>query len=232
MCTSIVTNFNKTIIGWNLDLLDMQWKVVVDDDKVYIAVLDKTEGWLPLFGANDRGDFVAMPTCWPYDNRSDPSTNGQMNIINLDIDLLLKNKSFDQIRRIVETQNICSVPGVTFQAQLSSPNGDVLQVIPGQGYKFIDKPQFAVLTNFSPFKMDSETHPWMGMDRYLLANRMLSSGDKNFDVKNMFDILKSVSQTVCPTVVSMVYDVTQKIVYWCENKDWENVLQAKFQSAK
>lgn len=228
MCTSIVTNFNKTIIGWNLDLLDMQWKVVEDDDKVYIAVLDKTEGWLPLFGANDRGDFVAMPTCWPYDNRSDPSTNRQMNIINLDIDLLLKNKSFDQIRRIVETQNICSVSGVTFQAQLSSPNGDVLQVIPGQGYKFIDKPQFAVLTNFSPFKMDSETHPWMGMDRYLLANRMLSSGDKNFDVKNMFDILKSVSQTVCPTVVSMVYDVTQKIVYWCENQKWDNIKNKQF----
>ena len=72
MCTSFISNRNKTIVGWNLDLLDMKYQVVVEKDKVYIAMHDKKEGWFPLFGANQRGDFVAMPTCWPYDQRSDP----------------------------------------------------------------------------------------------------------------------------------------------------------------
>ena len=27
MCTSIVVNKNKTIVGWNLDLLDMEYRV-------------------------------------------------------------------------------------------------------------------------------------------------------------------------------------------------------------
>ena len=43
----------------------------------------------------------------------------------------------------------------------------------------------------------------------------------DFDVEDCFEILKTVSQEVCPTVVSMVYDVTERTVYWCENRDWD-----------
>ncbi len=92
MCTSLIHNGNKTIVGWNLDILDMEHKVVAEDNAVYIAVNDKSEGWLPLFGANSRGEFVAMPTCWPYDGRSDPQNDGSINIINLDIDLFAWEK--------------------------------------------------------------------------------------------------------------------------------------------
>jgi len=35
MCTSIVSNRNKTIVGWNLDILDMEYKVTPSDRKVY-----------------------------------------------------------------------------------------------------------------------------------------------------------------------------------------------------
>lgn len=30
MCTSIVYNGKKTMIGWNLDILDMEYQVVAD----------------------------------------------------------------------------------------------------------------------------------------------------------------------------------------------------------
>ena len=40
MCASIVSNRKKTIVGWNLDILDMEYRVVVEEDKVYIAILD------------------------------------------------------------------------------------------------------------------------------------------------------------------------------------------------
>lgn len=223
MCTSIVHNGKKTIVGWNLDILDMEYKVVAEERRVYIAILDKTEGWLPLFGANARGDFVAMPTCWPYDERSNPTDKKCKNIINLDIDLLLENKSFQEIKDIVETSPVCSVPGVTFQAQLSDKNGNILQIIPGQGYRYKERPRYSVLTNFSPFKGDSEQHPWMGLDRYEKAVFMLESSENDFDVSDCFEILKSTAQTVCPTVVSMVFDVTDNIVYWCENREWNNV---------
>lgn len=223
MCTSIVSNRKKTIIGWNLDILDMEHKIVAEDDKVYIAINDKIEGWLPLFGANARGDFIAMPTCWPFDNRSDPVSADCHNIIMLDIDLLLGKKTLGEIKQIVENETIYSVPGVTFQAQLSDKDGNVLQIIPGQGYQYKERPNYSVLTNFSPFKGEREMHPWMGLDRYAKAVEMLEVTGESFDVEDCFEILKNTAQTVCPTVVSMVFDVSEKMVCWCENREWAKI---------
>lgn len=224
MCTSIVSNRKKTIVGWNLDILDMEHRIRPTEDGVYIEINDATEGWMPLFGANKRGDFVGMPTCWPFDERSNP-VPGSENLIMLDIDLLLQKKTLSEIHHIVSDQAVCSVPGVNFQAQLSDREGNVLQIIPGQGNRYLEKPKYSVLTNFSPYKMDTEQHPWMGWDRYQTAERMLNAASDDFDVDDCFDILKAVSQEVCPTVVSMVFDVTENKVYWCENREWEQVKQ-------
>lgn len=227
MCTSIISNRKKTIIGWNLDILDMKYKVVTEDERVYIAIYDEKEGWMPLFGANERGDFVAMPTCWPFDDRSNPADGDRNNLLMLDIDLLLEKRTLSEIRRIAESEKICSIPGVTFQAQLSDGEGNVLQIIPGQGYQYKEKPVYSVLTNFSPFKGDSEVHPWMGMDRYETAVAMMEQADDHFDVDDCFEVLKATAQTVCPTVVSMVYDVTERTVYWCENREWTQIFEWK-----
>lgn len=212
--------------------MDMEYKVVADEKAVYIAVYDKAEGWLPLFGANARGDFIAMPTCWPYDQRSDPTDAGAYNIINLDIDLLLEKKTFTEIKEITENNPVASVPGVTFQAQLSDKNGNVLQIVPGQGSRYIEKPRYSVLTNFSPYKGDREMHPWMGLDRYEKALSILKNSDDTFEVKDCFEILKVTSQTICPTVVSMVFDVTEKKVFWCEHQKWDAVACQKLEFAE
>lgn len=183
------------------------------------------EGWMPLFGANNRGNFVAMPTCWPFDKRSNPVNENAKNIIMLDIDLLLKKKNFDEIKEIVKNEMIYSIPGVTFMSALSNKNGDVLHIIPGQGSEYYEKPEYKIMTNFSPYKQDREKHDWMGWDRYIKAEEMIKNTNDDFDVKDCFKILKAVSQTVCPTVVSMVFDVIDNVVYWCENRQWEDVKQ-------
>ena len=227
MCTSIISNRKKTIVGWNLDILNMEHRVSVSEKGVFIEINDPVEGWMPLFGANSRGDFVGMPTCWPFDHRSDPSGSGE-NVIMLDIDLLLQKKTFKEIKAAAEREPVFSVPGVTFMSSLSDKNGNVLHIIPGQGSRYYEKPEYQVLTNFSPFKMDSETHPWMGWDRYHIAEEMLKNASDDFDVKDCFDILKAVSQEVCPTVVSMVFDVSEMKVYWCESRRWNEIKEAVF----
>lgn len=227
MCTSLISNRKKTIVGWNLDILDMDYRVSKTDLGVFIEINDKTEGWMPLFGANSKGDFVGMPTCWPYDKRSDPK-DCEPNVLMLDIDLLTQKKTFYEIKKIAESNSICSAPGITFMSSLSDKEGNVLHIIPGQGYKYYEKPLYKVLTNFSPFKMDSEQHPWMGWDRYNLAKEMLENASYDFDVKDCFDVLKAVSQEVCPTVVSMVLDVTEMTVYWCENRQWDKINKTIF----
>lgn len=248
MCTSIISNRKKTIVGWNLDLLDMEYRVSEYEKGVFIEINDAKEGWLPLFGANNRGDFVGMPTCWPFDERSNPDVqsncdrNGNSeaseeksseesnieNVIMLDIDLLTEKKKFSEIKEIARNNRVCSVPGVTFMSSLSDVNGNVLHIIPGQGYKYYEKPVYQVLTNFSPFKMDKEQHPWMGWDRYETADRMLKEASDDFSVSDCFEILRAVSQEVCPTVVSMVFDVTDKKVYWCENRNWADIKEKVF----
>ena len=125
MCTSIVVNTKKTIIGWNLDILDMEYRVRPAKEGVFIEINDATEGWMPLFGANSRGDFVGMPTCWPTDARSDPEGNAR-SVILLDIDLLLQKKTLQEIRKIVDSEQVCSIPGLTFMSSLSDIEGNVL----------------------------------------------------------------------------------------------------------
>jgi hypothetical protein len=227
MCTSIVVNRKHTIVGWNLDILDMEHRVRPTDDGVYIEVNDKTEGWMPLFGANRRGDFVGMPTCWPHDKRSDPAGPGE-NVIMLDIDLLLQKKTLQEIREIAEKGPVYSVPGLTFMSALSDREGNVLHIIPGQGVRYYEKPDHAVLTNFSPFKQDSETHPWMGWDRYHKAEEMILAATEDFGVEDCFGILRAVAQEVCPTVVSMVFDVDENTVYWCEDRNWDKIRNVRW----
>lgn len=228
MCTSLIVNKKKTIVGWNLDMGNMEHRVRPTAEGVYIEALDAKEGWMPLFGANSRGDFVGMPTCWPADARSNPKPDGPI-VIMLDIDLLMQKKTLQEVRAIAENGPVYSVPGLTFMASLSDKDGNVLQIVPGQGAQYFEKPEYKILTNFSPYKQDSEQHPWMGWDRYQTADAMLKNATQDFDVPDMFAVLKAVSQTACPTVVSMVYDVTERKVYWCEDRGYDRISMFSFE---
>ncbi len=227
MCTSIISNRKKTIVGWNLDILDMEYRVTESSHGVFIEINDAKEGYMPLFGVNNRGDFVGMPTCWPYDTRSEPDGKKE-NIIMLDIDLLTKKRTFEQIRAVAESGDVCSVEGITFMSALSDKDGNVLHIVPGQGASYYKKPMYKVLTNFSPYKGDSEKHSWMGLDRYNTAQKMLQSASDDFDVSDCFAVLKATSQEICPTVVSMVFDASRMKVYWCENRNWDTVHERTF----
>ena len=74
----------------------------------------------------------------------------------------------------------------------------------------------------------AEEHPWMGWDRYQKAEAMIQAMGDGFSVEDCFAVLKEVSQEVCPTVVSMVYDVSDKTVFWCENRNWSNRQSLQF----
>ncbi len=230
MCTSIVKNGNKTIVGFNLDILGMQHRVNASKGHVFIEIFDEQNGWLPLFGVNNRGDFVGMPTCHPYDSRSDQSSPEQISVLMADIDLLLKKMSFADLKALAENGSIHSFPQVTWQMQISDRQGNVLRHTPGQGCEYLEKPAYCVMTNFSPWKVRRDEHPWSGADRYAVAEKMLKESSDNFDVADAFSVLKAASQEVCPTVVSIVYDAAEHMAYWCENRQWDEICSQKFEN--
>ena len=43
MCTSIISNRKKTLVGWNLDILNMEHRVTVSDVGVFIEINDANE---------------------------------------------------------------------------------------------------------------------------------------------------------------------------------------------
>ena len=45
MCTSFVINKGKTLVGWNLDILDMIHRVRTTDDGVYIEIFDEKDSY-------------------------------------------------------------------------------------------------------------------------------------------------------------------------------------------
>ena len=64
-----------------------------------------------------------------------------------------------------------------------------------------------------------------------LLKGCLKTAQTDFDVKDCFEILKATAQTVCPTVVSMVVDVTNYAVFWCKNREWNQISVQEYASA-
>ena len=198
MCTSFAVNRKKTLIGWNLDLLDMTHRV-----RPTVSPF--------------KGDAEIHPWMgWDRWHTAEAMLRQATDDFGVD-------DCFAVLRAVAEKRPVCSEPGVTFMGALSDAEGNVLHIVPGQGCLYYEKPAYRVLTNFSPFKGDAERHPWMGWDRWHTAEAMLRQASDDFGVEDCFAVLRAVSQTVCPTVVSMVFDVQERTVCWCENRKWDAV---------
>lgn len=56
---------------------------------------------------------------------------------------------------------------------------------------------------------------------------MLENAGDDFEVSDFFNIHKRTSQSVCPTVVSMVFNVSERTIYWCENMNWNEIFKKR-----
>lgn len=226
MCTSIVVNKNKTIVGFNFDNPGWKYKLVTKADSVYVAVLADTSFWDPIIGCNSRGDFVNLPAMNPGVKAGEyVEGRGHYFIDRENAKVLLGKRTFDELVDLVKSNPIINEPNCSLQSQNSDSHGNVLQIFPGLGYRYVPRPSFSVLSNFQLMVEEKEHHPWAGVDRYERANQILKYATNAFDVKDMFALLKAVCQPSggAPTEVSMVFDVTNRTVYWCENREWGRI---------
>ena len=196
MCTSIVVNKKKTIVGFNFDNPGWKYHIVTKNKAFYISLFVNNHLWQPCFGCNARGDFVTVPAMNPGVKESVYPGEGQEHhfIDRENLRLLLKQITFEELELLVKTNPIFNEKDNSLQAQDSDKNGNVLQIFPGLGYKILAKPAYSVLTNFQLMQEESVHHPWAGVDRYEKANALLKDAKEDFDVPDMFALLKATAQ--------------------------------------
>jgi len=227
MCTSIVVNQKKTIVGFNFDNPGWKYHIVTKNKAFYVSLWVNNRLWQPCFGCNARGDFVNLPAMNPGVVESQyPGENKTYHYLDREnLRLLLKQITFSELTSLVEANPFYNEKDNSLQAQDSDKEGNVVQIFPGLGYKILAKPAYSVLTNFQLMKEESTHHPWAGVDRYEKANALLKEAKPEFDVKDMFDVLKAVAQEDggAPTAVSIVFDSNANKVFWCQNRKWDDI---------
>jgi hypothetical protein len=224
MCTSIVVNKNKTLVGFNFDNPGWKYHIVTKNKAFYISLLVGNL-WEPCFGCNSRGDVVNLPAMNPGVKEGYCQADKDLCYIDkINLDLLLERITFDQLKALVESHTIYNEEHLSLQAQDSDHDGNVLQIFPGLGYKLLPKPEYSVLTNFQLLKEEKEHHPWAGVDRYEKANALLKEAKEDFSSQDLLGILKEVAQYDggAKTAVSFVYDVESKTVTYCQNRHFED----------
>lgn len=225
MCTSIVVNKSKTLVGFNFDNPGWKYHIVTKNKAFYVSLL-VGKLWEPCFGCNARGDFVNLPAMNPgvKEGYYRPGS-GLFYIDKINLDLLLEKISFQQLVDIVKTNPIYNEKRCSLQSQDSDENGNILQIFPGLGYKIIEKPAYSVLTNFQLMQEEKSHHPWAGVDRYEKANARLKEAKDDFSASDLMALLQEVAQQSggAPTAVSFVYDVESKTVTYCENRRYDDI---------
>lgn len=236
MCTCIIFNGNKTIVGFNFDNPGFEYKIITNKKKAVVSLKVGNNHYEDMFGVSSTGNFINVPTMWPErveaKYKRSTKNNKYYYIDRMNNDFLNNKITFDEIISIVKKYPIINEKNVNLQCQDSDKYGNILELFPGVKpyYRYTKRPRFNVLTNFQTLEKDTVIHPWSGRDRYEKATKMLESAKDNFDVKDAFEILAAVKQTIvaCPTDVSMVYDATENIFYYVEHMDYNNIKSYKF----
>ena len=231
MCTCILHNGAKTIVGFNFDNPGWKYKIVQKPTGVYVALQVGPHRFSPMFGVSKNGNFVNAPTLWPERvdarYRRGDAKHKYVYLDRINHSLLKDEMTLKEAQALVERYPLLNEPKVNLQCQDSDRFGNVLQLFPGVKpyFRYLEKPRYSVLSNFQTLEPDKEIHPWSGRDRYAIAVAMLEKATDGFDVNDAFRVLSAVKQTIlaCPTDVSLVYDANDNVMYWAEHMDYATI---------
>ena len=99
---------------------------------------------------------------------------------------------------------------------LALENSKIKQFSPKYNIKLKDDKSYPYI------KVTKEDYPRLVMTRKRTADGGTYFGPYS-NSATVRTIIRTVSQTVCPTIVSMVFDVQERTVHWCENREWNAI---------
>ena len=229
MCTVIGKTGNDAIYGFNMDIDPAVWDYAVyaKKDMFYIGIkVGKTV--YKVHGVNSKGQFAVMP----YMNGEAERVmhrGGRYQRLDLLVDGYIAGKfDYAELERITAEKTLVNIPGASMHGFFADGEGHMLLAEPGVGVKRYES--FAAVTNFPTIEIPEDTScVFYGYDRYETAADMLSHSGDDFTVKDAFEILRETVQTgQWATRVSFVYSKNENAVYYCTNRDFDNIICHRF----
>lgn len=233
MCTSFIQRKNDVLIAMNFDNNGMKFEIGKKDPKQFTTLVDGGRGKYPSFGVNSAGVFI---------NNLLVDSNGKglykraskrvTHTSRFAKDVLEGTITQRDISNYLQRIEIVNGPDFSVHNMICDDHGNVWVVEPGRGiiYSPAGETPYFIMSNFSLYDYkETGLLAGSGTDRYETAERMLSKSD-NLDVNGAFKILEAVMQkdNEWNTAFSMVYSQKERVVYYCFNGDFKNILQYSF----
>ncbi len=228
MCTSFIGRGDDILVAMNFDNNGMPFSISTKDPKQFVVIVDSQRGKYPSFGVNSEGTFI---------NNLCVDSNGKgmykraskkvTHTSRFTGDILDGTISKDKISEYLKNMEVVNGPDFSVHNMIADKGGEVWIVEPGRGviYNKKEEAPYYVMTNFSLCDMqESGVVKGDGAERYKTAVDMLEK-NPNIDVKMAFNILEAVKQSdgEWVTVLSMVYSQKENTVYYCLDRDFNNI---------
>lgn len=233
MCTRFVYNGTDTITGFNfeIDLSVWEHKVFCEPDRFFIGIKRPDGQYHSYHGVNRNGNAATL--LYVHENplgryRPDP---GCCTIADLTEQYIRGLLTFEDALHLAKTRPIVYAPDATMQALFSTPDGRVLLIEPGLGWR-VERRRCSLITNASLLDPAS-TRPFLvpGDDRFARAQTLLDQYGPDFSVQDALSVLSAVRQEgLWGTRLSFVYSAQEHTVYYVENNHFETVQTYRFPS--
>lgn len=247
MCTSFIFRGNDTIISMNYDNYGNNLKVAPYDRNLFLVTTKLNGQTRPLFGIKSNGVFVNQQFVSECEGGKFRVGEDVVTTIDFVEEVLLNELPMSKIDKYLLEHQIVSppafmlrsksieIPNFHIHSMLADISGDGYIIEPGRGiFKFNKKKDYVVLSNCSLYEAQQTGHyEGFGADRQITVEEMLEKADESFDITDAFTVLKAVQlfnfHGFCSTEFSFVYSANENAVYYCYNREFDNITKYQMQ---
>lgn len=231
MCTSFVYRKNIVLVGMNFDNDGREYHVSDIDGKGFLIAVKMGDVFFPSIGISSNGIFVNDQMVDPNEKGVYKRQNAKRWVTSKLIETILKtNINFSEIISLLEQVEIVNVPKLSTHNLIVGRNGDICVVEPGRKNIISKKEEsdWFILTNFpiSDYKGATPTNvTGSGSDRYMKGLNLLKKKNNQMSIQSGFSILKELQQnnSAWITELSLIYDVTNRELFYCQQRNFEDV---------
>jgi hypothetical protein len=231
MCTTFVYRKKKVIVGMNFDNDGKEYRISGIKGKGFLVSVKKGPAVFPSIGVNPNGIFINDQMVDSRETGVYKRQNEKRWVSSTFVkNILQTNVTFDEIISKLNDIEIVNAPKSSTHNLIVARNGDICIVEPGRKNVISRKEdsEWFILTNF-PISEYNEIVPrkvhGSGSDRYLKALGLLEKEKEPLTIDAGFEILKSIQQNGPDwiTEISIIYDATEQIIYYCQERKFEDV---------